>query len=133
MAISKIAAAVTTAVLGLALAGSWAMAKPAAPDGGTEAWQHVHPQISVLVSKADREGFYQVDAEIRDIGSGAVLAKPKLIAKAGELAAIQAGSEAGTRLDLAVKVEPDQRRVTYTSDLIQHGEVVSRQTASVAL
>lgn len=130
---SKITAAMATAVLGLVLAGSWAMAKPAAPEVGADAWKHVHPQVSVLVGKSDRDGFYQVEAEIRDLSSGAVLAKPKLIAKAGELAAIQAGSDEGTRLDLAVKVEPDQKRVTYTSDLVQHGEVVSRQTASVAL
>jgi hypothetical protein len=125
--------AAATAVVGLVVAGSWAAAKTPAPDGAADTWAHVHPQVSVLVGKADRDGFYQVDAEIRDLASGTVLSKPKLIVKAGELGAIQAGAEDGTLLKLAVKVEPDQKRVSYTSDLLQHGEVISRQTASVAL
>lgn len=128
-----VASAAAMVVFGLVLAGSWAAAKPPAPAGSADEWAHVHPRVSVLVGKADRDGFYQVDAEIRDLGDDRVLSKPKLIVKAGELAAIQAGSEDGTLLKLAVKVEPDQKRVSYTSDLVQKGEVVSRQTASVAL
>lgn len=87
--------------------------------------------ISFSTASSDPEA-YACNAEVTDLASGAVLAKPLILALKGESAQAQIGDET-SKLVLAVQVNKAGTTGTYTVTYSKMGKVVGIQKGSITL
>jgi hypothetical protein len=114
-----------SAALLLASASAWAGSDPTADD-----WVGARPGVTLVVNPGELAGTYVVEAEIIDLRSGKVLSQPHLTVAAGKQSTIEVGSDDGAMIKLTFQVEPDLKRINYSTELRQ-GDVVQSNHAAV--
>lgn len=112
-----------------------AFADSAAPSS-SDAWHGARPDITVSVSPGDTPDTYRVSAVVTDLRSGTVLAEPVMAVRPGKAARAEiggVGTEGLVSVAFAVTVDPSGDTATYTSEVRNNAEVISSQSATLAV
>jgi hypothetical protein len=95
----------------------------------------VPPGLSVSIAfrpATSNPDAFSCDAEIADLASGAILAKPHILGMKGESGQAQIGDEA-SKVVLAVQVNKAGTNGTYTVTYSKAGKVLGIQKGSISL
>ena len=121
-----------TALLALPFSAFAASPAPASSD----AWQGARPAVEISVSHGESPDTYQVNAVVSDLRNGTVLAEPVMLVQAGKVARAEIGgigAEGLASVAFAVTVDPAGETATYASEVRNNAEVVSSQSATLAV
>jgi hypothetical protein len=101
-----------------------------------DAWQDARPAVDISVSRGEAPDTYQVNAVVSDLRNGDVLAKPIMVIQAGKAARAEIGGvgmDGFVSVAFAVTVDPTGETAAYTSEVRNNAEVVSSQSATLAV
>jgi hypothetical protein len=96
-------------------------------------WIGARPGVTIRVAPAAESGAYQVEAEIKDLRSGAILSSPRLTILAGKAGLIHVGADDGAMVKISVEVDPVGQHVTYSTEVLDHTVVQTSHSATIAL
>lgn len=89
------------------------------------------PRTALRISGADAAGRHVVHAIITDTATGALIARQKMVVKAGHPATHESGGEGGQMLRLAVTIEANGQEANYRTEFLRHGEVFTRESGRI--
>jgi hypothetical protein len=122
------------AVLLLALSFS-VFADSAAPVT-SDAWMGARPSVQITVAHGTAPDLYNINAVVSDLRTGAVLAKPVMVTRAGAPARAEIGGvgvKGMVSVALTVTVDPSGQTAAYSSEVRDNAEVVASQSATLAV
>jgi hypothetical protein len=99
-------------------------------------WHNARPKIEVQVRRANAADRFVILATISDLKTGKTLAQPKLETRAAIPARIEVGAKGEPGLisvDATVTVSPSGTTASYTSEVHDNDQVISSQTATLAI
>ena len=105
---------------------------PVAPD----AWMGARPNVQISVSHGAAPDTYTINAVVSDLRTGAVLAKPVMVAHAGSPARAEIGGvgvKGMVSVAFTVTVDSSGQTAAYSSEVRDNAEVVASQSATLAV
>lgn len=107
----------------------------AAPDGPPRATGEGGFALELdITPEPDEPNIYRARAEVRDLATDTVLARPQVLFPRGEAAMLRSGIQPGLEIVLEITVEDDERkRAVYAARVLRDGTVISSQRVRVTL
>ena len=100
---------------------------------GTPAAPALRSAVDLSVRATADAGVFEVTAVITDLADDTVLASPVLLVRDGEEGSVRVGRGDRDDASLSVRVDGAERKLRWHSELRVGGEVMSRQSAQIAL
>lgn len=91
-------------------------------------WANVKPSTTISVSTTDKAGIYKVSAVITNALTGAIVAKPVLLASGGAPATIEFGTLSTGTYRFIVTVDENSKSAAFRSEVLKGGVIESAHT-----
>jgi len=91
-------------------------------------WAKVKPVTNISVSTTDKVGIYKISAVISDALTGAVVAKPVLLAGGSAPATVEFGTPTTGTYRFIVTVDENSKSAAFRSEVLKGGAIESAHT-----
>ncbi|MFZ2237757.1 MAG: hypothetical protein WBP11_01720 [Dokdonella sp.] len=91
----------------------------------------LQPSVELKVAPAEQAGQYQVDIAVINLATKKSLASPMLLVKSGEPGSVRVDLPNDMAVTISVTVDGAAQRLSYKTQILDHGRTISNASAEV--